>query len=114
LAAPAKISGAALRNRIGAEIVPDHFLYDDGEAEGDEDLVGMRALVEMLDQAAFHDDAHHRHDDDGKDDRQRHRPVEQELADLGAEPALRDTESALSADCRESPSRVSLTRSKRG
>jgi hypothetical protein len=54
---PANASGAGLRDRIGAVIILDDFLQHDGEAEGHEDLVGMRALVEMLDQAAFHGEA---------------------------------------------------------
>ena len=64
------------RDRIGAEIVFDDLLQDDGEAEGHEDLVGMGALVEMFDQPALHDKADGQHDRHGKEDRQGNGPIQ--------------------------------------
>jgi hypothetical protein len=42
------------RDRVGAVEILDDLLQHDGQAEGHEDLVGMGALVEVLDQAALH------------------------------------------------------------
>jgi hypothetical protein len=76
-----------LADRVGAEDGLDDFLQHDGEAEGDEYLLGMRALVEMLDQATFHDDADQQHHRNGEEDGKRHRPVDQHGAPI-AEPGL--------------------------
>ena len=48
----------------------------------------MRALVEMLDQSALHDEADGHHDRDRKEDRQWHRPVDDRTTELWAEPAF--------------------------
>src|SRR3546814_4335169 len=65
----------------------DDFLQHDREAEGNENLLGMTALVEMADQAALHGQADQQHDRDGQQDGERHREVDQRLADV-AEPDL--------------------------
>jgi hypothetical protein len=49
--------GCRCRDRVGAVEVLDDLLQHDGQAEGHQDLVGMGALVEVLDQPAFHDHA---------------------------------------------------------
>ncbi len=85
---PAKLGGGAGVDRVGAEEILDDFLQDDGEAEGDQDLVGVRALVEMLDQAALHREADHEHDRNGEKDGERHRPVDDRRSDIVAEPAV--------------------------
>ena len=57
---PLNASGAG----VGIGLAPKKylmiFLQHDGKAEGHQDLVGMRALVEMLDQAALHHEADQR------------------------------------------------------
>jgi hypothetical protein len=60
-----------LRDRVGAVDGLDDFLKHDGQAEGDEDLVRMRTLVEVLDEAPFHGEADNQHHHDGQQDRQR-------------------------------------------
>ena len=65
----------------------DDLLDDDGQAERHQDLVGMRPLVEMADQAALHGDADEQHDGNGEQDRRRHRIVVQQGAEI-AEPGL--------------------------
>ena len=75
-------------NRIGAEEILDDLLQHDGQAEGHEDLFGMAAPVEMLDDAAFHRHADGEHDRNGEQDGQRDRPVDQGFADPLAEPLL--------------------------
>jgi hypothetical protein len=62
--------------------VLDDLLQHDGQSEGDEDLVGMRALVEVLDQAAFHNDADNGHHHDGHSIDKRHRPVDERGRDV--------------------------------
>ncbi len=54
------------RNLVGAEIGLDDLLQNDRKAKGNEDLVGVRTLVEVLDQPAFHNKADQQHDRDGK------------------------------------------------
>ncbi len=63
-------------DRVGAVEILDDFLQHDGQAEGHEDLVRMGALVEVLDQAALHDEADSDHDRDREQDCDRHRPVD--------------------------------------
>jgi len=53
-------------------LLEDDFLKNDCEAEGDEDLIGVRPVVEMLDQATFHDEAEQQHDGNGKQDGNRY------------------------------------------
>ena len=76
------------RDGVRAEEIFDDFLHHDREAEGYQDLVGMRAFVEVLDQAAFHDEAEKHHDRNCEEDRQRHRPVDDGGACVMAEPGL--------------------------
>ena len=64
---------------LGAIEILDDFLRNDRKAEGHQDLVGMRSLVEMLDQAALHREADKHHDRYGEQYRQRHRPVDNGL-----------------------------------
>ena len=59
-------------NGIGAIERLDDFLKHNRQAECHQNLVSMRALVEMFDQTAFHHIADDQHDGDRKQDRQRH------------------------------------------
>ena len=86
LAAPATISGALWGIGIGAVIVLDDLLQDDREAECHEDLVSVRALVEVLDQAAFHRDPDQGHDYYGQRDRNWHGVIDYGVAGCVAEP----------------------------
>jgi hypothetical protein len=54
---PAKTSGAGCRYRVCTVEILDDFLKHDRKTECYKDLVGMRSLVEILDQAAFHEQA---------------------------------------------------------
>jgi hypothetical protein len=70
-----------LADRVGAEVGLDDLLQDDGKAKGHQDLVRVRALVEVPDQATLHhhaDDQHHRY-------RQQQREGDRILDHRGAE-----------------------------
>ncbi len=76
------------RDRVGAVEILDDLGHHDGEAEGHEDLIGMGALVEVLDQPALHHEADGDHDGDGEQDRQRHRPVDHHIPGRLSEPVI--------------------------
>ncbi len=59
------------RDRVRAVEILDDFLKHDGEAEGHQDLIRMRTLVEILDQAALHEEPDQRHDRYREQDRKR-------------------------------------------
>src|SRR5690606_165503 len=75
------------RNRVRAEVGLHDLLQHDCQPEGDEDLVGVRATVEMADQAALERHAEQPHHRDREQDRQWNRVVDQALAEV-AEPDL--------------------------
>ena len=75
-------------NGVRAVEILDDLLQHDGKAEGHKDLVRMGAFVEVLDEAAFHDEANRQHHGDREEDRQRHGPVHDGGSYLGAEPCL--------------------------
>ena len=65
----------------------DNFLQDDGEAEGNQNLIRMRAIIKMLDQPALHHHPDDQHDGNGEQNRQRYGVFDQHAADI-AEPDL--------------------------
>src|SRR5690606_9941946 len=87
-------AGHWLRYRIGAEKRLHDFLQHDSEAEGDQDLLRVRTLVEMLDDPAFHGDADHQHHRNGEQDAERDGVVDEEAAPV-TEPGLRQRRTNL-------------------
>src|SRR5690606_8069594 len=79
--------GHRLWMRVGAEERLDQFTQHDGEAEGDEDLLGVRPLIEMLDDAAFHGNAHEEHHGNADEKRYGNRIVDEPGAEV-PEPCL--------------------------
>ncbi len=73
---------------VGAVEIFDHFLQHNRQAKGHQNLVRMRAFVEVFDQAAFHHKANGDHDWEGEQNGQWNRPVDNGTAHFGAEPAF--------------------------
>ena len=48
---PANAGGCRGRDRVGPEEILDDLLKNDGQTEGDQNLICMGTLVEVLDQA---------------------------------------------------------------
>jgi hypothetical protein len=65
----------------------DDFLQDDRQAKRHEDLIGVRAFIKKADQSTFHNHTNKQHDRNGDEDRQRHRIINHERADI-TEPLL--------------------------
>mmetsp|Transcript_23278 Transcript_23278/g.40216 ORF Transcript_23278/g.40216 Transcript_23278/m.40216 type:complete len:543 (-) Transcript_23278:1165-2793(-) len=76
------------RDRVCAVIILDDLLQNDGQAKGHKDLVRVGTLVEVFDQAAFHQDTDADHDRDRKEDRKRHRPVDNCVPGRLSEPVI--------------------------
>src|SRR5690606_30110675 len=85
----AQLDGHRLRNGVRSENGLDDFLRHDGKAEGHEDLFGVGALVEVLDDATFQPDADQEHDGNGDEDRDGYRIVDQNGTEI-AEPGLNE------------------------
>src|SRR5690606_35315563 len=78
----AQIGRHGLGNGVGAEEALDQLLRHDGEAERHQDLFGMGALVEVLDDAALKRDADQQHDGNGDDNREWYGIVDQYGAEI--------------------------------
>ena len=65
----------------------DNFLQYDGEAKGNQNLIRMRAVIKMLDQATLHHQADDQHDRNGEQNRKRYGVFDHHPADI-TEPDL--------------------------